>query len=132
MSEDASEGGSAADESKRPRYDLEERTAKFGEAVVRFAKLIPVTEVTRPIIGQLVRAAISVGADYCEADEADTKKEFRYRIGVCRREARESRFQLRMVVAADDTLRDNARRLWQEAKELGLIFNAILRSRKDG
>jgi four helix bundle protein len=84
------------------------------------------------MIGQLVRAATSVGANYCEADEADTKKEFRYRIGVCRRESRETRFQLRMIVAAEEALRADARCLWQEAKELGLIFNAILRRRKDG
>lgn len=60
-------------------YDLEERTAKFGESIIAFGKRIPVNPVTSPIISQLVRAAISVGANYCEADEADTHKEFRYR-----------------------------------------------------
>lgn len=112
-----------------PSYDLEERTARFGEAVIAFAKRIPVTPVNSPIISQLVRAAISVGANYCEADEADTKKEFRYRIGLCKREAKETRFQVRMSVAAEPSLREDGRALWQEAKELVRIFAAILRKR---
>ena len=83
-------------------------------------------EVTRPLIS-LVRAATSVGANYCEADEAESRKEFRYRIGVCKRESKESKFQVRMVVAAEPQLRDEARSIWQEAKELTLMFAAILR-----
>ena len=112
-----------------PKYDLEERCAKFGEAVIAFAKRVPRNEITLPLISQLVRAATSVGGNYCEADEADTNKEFRYRIGVCKREARETRFQIRMIVAAEPSLRDEARALWQEAKELTRIFAAILRKR---
>jgi four helix bundle protein len=115
----------------KPKYDLEERTALFGEAVIAFARRIPVDEVTRPLISQLIRCATSIGSNYCEADEADTKKEFRYRIGVCKREARETRFQLRMIVAAVNALREPARPLWQEGKELGMIFAAILRGRKN-
>ncbi|HLL90739.1 MAG TPA: four helix bundle protein [Tepidisphaeraceae bacterium] len=110
------------------KYDLEERTSAFGEAVIAFAKRVPVSEVTRPLIGQLVRCGTSVGANYCEADEADSKKEFRYRIGVSKREAKETRFQIRMIVAAEPQLRGDGRKLWQEARELGLIFAAILRS----
>jgi four helix bundle protein len=115
------------DEARRPEFDLEERTARFGEAVVVFAKRIPVNLVTTPLIPQLVRAATSVGANYLEADDADSKKEFRYRIGVARREARETKHQIRMVVAAEPQLREDARPLWQEAKELNLIFGAIRR-----
>ena len=108
-------------------FDLEERTAVFGEAVICFAKCIPVNEVTRPLIGQVVRSATSVGSNYVEADDADSKKDFRYRIGVCRRESRETKHWLRMVVAAVEELRPDARVLWQEAKELNLIFGAIRR-----
>ena len=108
-------------------YDLEERTARFGEAVISFAKRIPVNEVTRPLIGQLVRAAASVGANYVEADDSDSKKDFRFKVGLCRREAKESKHWLRMVVAADPALKESARPLWQEAKELNLIFGAIRR-----
>jgi hypothetical protein len=59
------------------RFDLEERMARFGEAIVRFARSTDVNPVTRPVIGQLVRAATSVGANYCEADDAGSRKEFR-------------------------------------------------------
>ncbi len=112
------------------QYDLEERTARFGEAVIALARMVPQNVVTRPLISQLVRCATSVGANYCEADEAETKKEFRYRIGVCKREARETRFQIRMIVAAEPQMRDEARVVWQEGKELTLIFAAILRTKK--
>jgi four helix bundle protein len=61
---------------KSPAFDLEERTALFGEAVLHFAKKIPVNPVTKPLISQLVRAGTSVGANYCEAD-AVSKKDFK-------------------------------------------------------
>jgi four helix bundle protein len=112
-------------------YDLEERTARLGEAVIAFAKRVPQNVITLPLISQLVRAGTSIGGNYCEADEAESKKEFRYRIGVCKREARETKFQIRMIVAAEPQLRDEGRPLWQEAKELVLIFAAILRRRPD-
>ena len=59
------------------KYDLEERTAKFGEVVIAFAKKVPVTPVTRPLIDQLVKSGTSVGANYCEADDSESKKAFR-------------------------------------------------------
>lgn len=71
-------------------YDLEERTARFGEDVIAFAKRVPENEVTRPLVGQLVRAATSIGANYVEADDSDSKKDFRFKIGLSRREAKES------------------------------------------
>lgn len=75
-------------------YDLEERTAPFGEAVIRFAKTVKLTPITQPLVTQLVRSATSVGANYCEADDARSKKEFRLRISYCQREARESKHWL--------------------------------------
>src|SRR5690606_18502146 len=78
-------------------FDLEERTATFGENIVRFAKTIPVNDVTRPLIGQLVRSATSVGANYCEANDAETKRDFRHKIGLCRKESRETKHWLRMI-----------------------------------
>ena len=110
------------------KYDLEERTAKFGEAIIGFAREIPKSEVTRSLISQLVRAGTSVGANYCEADDAESKKDFIHKIGICKKEARESKHWLRMVVTAEPDLRDKAKKLWIEAKELNLIFNAIIRS----
>src|SRR5215218_2558004 len=90
-------------------FDLEERTARFGEEVIAFAKRVSLNEVTRPLIGQLVRAAASIGANYVEADDSDSKKDFRFKIGLCRREAKESKHWLRMIVAAEPTLKEPAR-----------------------
>ena len=109
-------------------YDLEERTSLFGEAIIDFAKTIPVNPVTRRLIDQLVGAGTSVGANYCEADDAVSKKDFRHKISICKREARESRFFLRMIARAVPDLRVQAKPLWQEAKELHLIFAKIYRS----
>jgi four helix bundle protein len=109
-------------------YDLEERTARFGEAVIDFAKTIPQNPVTNRIIGQLVGAATSVGANYAEADDAVSKKEFLKNIGTCRKEARETKHFLRMVVRAVPESKPQARALWAEARELHLIFSKIRRT----
>ena len=126
-------GGIVADDvfqTGQPKpYDLEERTALFGESIIVFAKKIPVNLITEEIIPQLVDAGTSVGANYCEADDAGSKKEFRYRISLCKRESRESKHWLRMIATAAPELKIEARILWQEAKELHLIFCAIWRKK---
>ena len=109
------------------KYDLEERTAKFGESVISLAKTIPVNLVTTSLIPQLVRSGTAVGANFCEADDAGSRKEFIYRVSLCKREARETKHWLRMIVRAEPTFREAAAQLWQEAKELNLIFSAIHR-----
>ena len=106
-------------------YDLEERTAKFGEDVIIFCKKIPKNAITLPMISQLVRAGTSVGANYCEADDAESGKDFKHKIGICKKESRECKHWFRMLVIAEDDLKEDARILWNEAKELNLIFNSI-------
>ena len=112
----------------KSKFDLEERTAVYGESVIQFCVNLPRTAITKPLISQLVRASTSIGANYCEADESATKREFRYRISLCRRESRETRHWLRMLVAAVPDAKDGARLLWKEANELTKIFAAIHRS----
>ena len=116
---------------QEPQYDLEERTALFGESIIDFAKTIPVNLVTTPLISQIVRSGTSVGANYAEADNSTSKRDFRYRVRICQREAKETKHWLRMIARAEPQLRDAARPRWQEAKELVLIFSAILRRCKD-
>jgi four helix bundle protein len=111
-------------------YDLEERTARFGEAIIDFVETIPLGPTTNRLIDQLVGCGTSVGANYCEADDAVSKKEFLVKINTCRKEARETKYFLRMVVRAVPNLKPQARVLWQEAKELHLIFCKIWRSGK--
>ncbi|MFH1826720.1 MAG: four helix bundle protein [bacterium] len=108
-------------------FDLEERTAKFGEQIIKFAGKINLNPVTRSLIGQLVNAGTSVGANYCEANDAFSKKDFAHKISICRKEAKESKHWLRMIWGVQPGLLSEAKVLWQEAQELNLIFSSILR-----
>jgi four helix bundle protein len=112
---------------EHPRKDLGERTAQFGESIVRFVKKIPQNAVNNRLIDQLVGAGTSVGANFCEADNSVSGKDFKQRIGTCRKESKETMFFLRMVATAEESLASEARLLWREAKELNLIFGAIWR-----
>jgi four helix bundle protein len=114
------------DSGSRP-YDLEERSARFGEAIIAFCKALPRGVILDPLVSQVIRSGTSIGANYCEADDAVSKKEFRLKIGTCKKEARETKHWLRMIAAAEDQKKDEARILWLEAKELHLIFAAIWR-----
>ncbi|KKP59238.1 MAG: hypothetical protein UR52_C0009G0006 [Candidatus Gottesmanbacteria bacterium GW2011_GWA1_34_13] len=107
------------------KYDLEERTARFGEEIIKFCKRISRSPVNDPLINQLVKAGTSVGANYCEADDAESKDDFRHKIGICKKESREAKHFIRMIAIAISELKSDARILWQEAKELNLIFNSI-------
>jgi len=120
------------DQIPKRKFDLEERTQKFGEEIIEFAKEIPKTVVTVPLIGQLVRAGTSVGSNYCEADCAETRKDFEHKLGICKKESKESKHWLRMIAKAVPEKNEKARGLWQEANELNLIFTSIVKkSRKN-
>ncbi len=110
-------------------YDLLERTAKFGETIIEFAKSIPDNTINRPLITQLVKSGTSVGANYEEADGALSKRDFMHKIGICKKESKESRHWLRMIAKADSTKKDDAKILWQEAHELTLIFSTIAKKK---
>jgi len=109
------------------KYDLTERTSNFGAGTIIFAKAIRENNVNRPIINQLVRSATSVGANYMEADCAESKKDFQHKIGICKKEAKETTHWLHMLAIAEPSKKEHCRKLWQEAHELTLIFSAINR-----
>lgn len=111
---------------KDRKFDLEERTARFGEAIIDFSKKLPKNIITTPLVVQLIRAATSVGVNYCEADCAETKKDFEHKIGICKKESKEARHWLRMVSRAVLEILAEARELWREANELNLIFSSIV------
>ncbi len=113
------------------KYDLEERTARFGESVIDFIKLLPKSEIAGPIINQLVRATTAVGANYCEADCAESKKDFEHKMGICNKEAKESKHWLRMIGRAVPEQITTARILWKEAHELNLILVTIIKNSKN-
>ena len=116
--------------SNRKIYDLEERTAKFGELVIEFMKTLERNEINRPLIGQLVDAGTSVGANYMEADGAESKKDFRHKIAICKKESKEAKHWLRMIRKANPSKGVECNKLWQEAHELTLIFSSIYLSKK--
>mgnify|MGYP000984458992 CR=1 FL=1 len=112
------------------KYDLEERTAKFGENIVEFARKIPKNEVTKRIISQLVGAGTAVGSNYCEADCAESNKDFIHKMCVANKEAKETKYFLRISSKAEPALSEEARVLGKEAHELNLIFTTIIKKAK--
>ena len=116
---------------KSIKFDLEERTAKFGEAVILFLKTIQKNEITRPLVGQLVRSSTSIGANYMEADGAESRKDFIHKLGICKKECKETKHWLRMISTAENSVQETCRELWKEAQELTLIFSAIIKNTKN-
>lgn len=108
-------------------FDLEERTAVFAEQVLVFVKQIPLNAITDPLVRQLVRSATSIGANYCEANDAESKKDFKHKIAICRKESKETKYWLRMIATAMSDTRNDAALLWRESKELNMVFGAIWR-----
>jgi four helix bundle protein len=113
--------------SNTEKYNLEHRTIAFAESVIDFAKSVSLNAITRPIISQLIRSATSIGANYCEADNAESRKDFRYKIGLCKKEASETKYWLQLLARAVPSSAYECRKLWKEAQELTLIFGAINR-----
>ncbi|MDQ1283812.1 MAG: hypothetical protein QG620_160 [Patescibacteria group bacterium] len=112
-------------------YDLIERTAKFGEDVIEFAGTLPRNEINRPLLSQIVRSGTSIGANYMEADGAVSKKDFENKIGICRKEAKESMHWFRMIAKANPNHKDKCRELYKESQEFVWIFSSIINSSKN-
>lgn len=108
------------------KFDLEERTAKFGESVIKFSKQIPINEINRSLVSQLIRSSTSIGANYLEADDSESTKDFIHKLYICKKESRETKHWLRMIAVANPDLKEGARNFWREAQELNLIFASII------
>lgn len=113
------------------QYDLEERTFEFARRVRGFIKQLPRTIINYDDCSQLLRSSGSVGANYIEANEAISKKDFIHRIKISRKEAKESRFWLRLLVTEDEKSENDRTYLIQEATELMLIFSSIMRKSEE-
>ncbi len=114
---------------QRPPYDLEDRTFEFAKRVRRSVKTLPKTAGNLEDGSQVVRSSGSVGANYIEANEALSKKDFRMRVKISRKESKESRYWLRLIDTGGETSVETERgALVQEATELMNIFGAILRN----
>jgi len=109
-------------------YNLEERTAKFGEGIIDFCKTTEPNAITKPIISQLVRSATSIGANYMEANGASSRKDFANKIFICKKECQETKHWLRMILKCLSDKKQEIDKLWKECQELTLIFQKITSS----
>ncbi len=118
-------------ECKNPKtkvYDLEERTALFGENIIDFVKTLEGNLINNRLISQLIDSSTSIGANYMEADAAESKRDFMHKIGICKKESKETKHWLRLIAKANPNKINRCRALWQEAQELTLIFSSIIKS----
>jgi len=111
-------------------YDLEERTAKFGEEIIEFCKNVKQDVIAKPLISQLIRSSTSIGANYMEANAASSKRDFRNKIFICKKEAQETKHWLRMMAKYVIKRKEEIKKLWKECQELTLIFQKITSSLK--
>lgn len=111
-------------------FDLEERTGKFGEDIIDFAKTLPETVINKPLISQIIRSGTSLGANYMEANGAESKKDFIHKVSICKKEAKETMHWLRMIASANQARKEDCSKLYQEVHELTKIFAKILSSCK--
>lgn len=112
-------------------YNLEERTAIFGENIIKFCHQLKLTIIMEPIVKQLIRSSTSVGANYMEANGASSKNDFRNKIYICKKEAMETKHWLRMLSVVIPDKAEELRLHWKESHELSLIFSKIASSSKN-
>lgn len=112
------------------KYDLEERTAKFAESTIDLIKKIPNDSINKRLIEQVIGSSGSIGANYCEANESESKKDFIHKMGISKKEIKETKHWIRLLARANDSFKDDFRKLWKEAQELLLIFSKIISSSK--
>jgi four helix bundle protein len=112
------------------KYNLEERTAKFGENIISFCKSLYADHISKPLISQLVRSATSIGANYMEANGASSKSDFRNKIYISKKESQETKHWLRMLNITYPERKAEISILWKESQELTLIFSKIVSSLK--
>jgi four helix bundle protein len=108
------------------RFDLEERTSEFAKSVIKLLKKLPHNTINWELIAQLIRASGSVGANYCEANDALSKKDFSHRIKITRKEAKESYYWLDLLLEANPEYQTEINDLMRESVELKKIISAIV------
>ncbi|MFS8158656.1 MAG: four helix bundle protein [Candidatus Roizmanbacteria bacterium] len=112
-------------------FDLEERTARFSESIIDFIRKIQLTPLNKSILSQIIRSGTSVGANYCEANESESKKDFIHKISICKKECKETRYWLRLILKTNPEFKEIISQVWKENQELLLIFSKIIVSTKN-
>ena len=108
------------------QFNLEERTAKLGEEIIRLCQSIKITVINEPIIKQLIRSGTSIGANYMEANGGNSKKDFKNKISLCKKEAKETLHWLRMFFVTNPSEKEKIKSIWKETHQIVLIFSKIL------
>ena len=108
------------------KFDLEERTARFAERVIDLCKSIKVTPYNMKIISQVIGSGGSIGANYCEASEAESKRDFQHKMRIAKKEIKETKHWLRLLARTNPERKEDIRLLWQEAHEFLLIFSKLI------
>lgn len=111
-------------------YDLEERTYKFAEGVINIAKKLKESSINRRLIDQIVGSASSIGANYCEANEAESKQDFIHKIGIAKKETKETRYWLKLLKTSNPEISNQLKIFEAECQELLLIFSSIIKTCK--
>ena len=112
------------------KYDLEERTAKFGEGIILTLKQVKINPINKRIVEQLIGSSGSIGANYCEANGSESRKDFVHKIRIALKEIKETKHWIRLLAVAEPGLKEDLIKKWQECGELFLIFSKILKSCK--
>lgn len=112
------------------KYDLEDRTLEFGKRIIHLSKALPKNSVNYTLVSQITRSGTSLGANYREANETETKKDFLFRMRICRKEGKETIYWLNLIIEANPEFADRIKPLLQEATELVKIFAAIIEESK--
>ena len=111
------------------KYDLEERTAKFAQNIVISLKKVSVDHISRPLVTQLIRSASSIGANYMEANGSESKKDFIHKCSICKKEAKETKYFIRLLCDTYPEFKNNLEIFADEANQLSLIFGAITKKK---
>jgi four helix bundle protein len=108
------------------QYDLEDRTLEYSKRIIHLAKALPKDQINMVLVPQFMRSGTSMGANYREANETETKKDFKFRIRICRKEGKETVYWLLLVIESNSQFKKRIEPLLNETRELVKIFAAIL------
>jgi len=110
------------------KFDLEERTARFSVDILTFCSNIKINYVNENQIKQLIKSATSIGANYMEANGSSSKRDFKNKISICKKEAKETTYWIRILSTILPEKKELLRKLWVESQQFVLIFSSIIRN----
>ena len=111
---------------------LEHRTSKFGESIIKLCQKVKANNISNPITNQLVRSGTSIGANYMEANNASSRKDFTNKIFICKKESEETKYWLKMLLSCCPVEKELIDDLYDECHQLTMIFQKIVSTIRNG